>query len=212
MPAHNNGNVACHSCVGGFAQYDDRAFTSRDFMATILSHGVAALALGKVYTGEVMPARFWAASAVCAMLPDVDVIGFRFGVRYGDMLGHRGLTHSLLFALLIAMATVALLFRDPKVFSQQRRIKLVVYFFVVTASHGVLDALTNGGLGVAFFAPFSNTRYFFPWTPIEVSPIGLRFFSSSSAWMVIISEIVWIWIPSALLVTVAWVVRRPALS
>jgi inner membrane protein len=81
---------------------------------------------------------------------------------------------------------------------------------VVTASHGVLDALTNGGLGVAFFAPFSNTRYFFPWTPIQVSPIGLRFFSSSSAWAVILSEIEWVWIPSALVIAVAWMVRRTA--
>ena len=65
-------------------------------MATILSHGIAALALGKVFTGERLPIRFWVASVVCAMLPDIDVIGFGFGVRYGDMLGHRGLTHSLL--------------------------------------------------------------------------------------------------------------------
>jgi inner membrane protein len=176
-------------------------------VATIISHGIAALALGKVFSGERMPIRFWVASVVCAMLPDIDVIGFAFGIHYGDMLGHRGLTHSLLFALLIGFATVALLFREEKPFSKSW-FSLVIYFFVVTASHGVLDALTNGGLGVAFFAPFSNTRYFFPWRPIEVSPIGLRFFSSRSAWEVLVSEIVWIWLPSALVVTTAWALRR----
>lgn len=176
-------------------------------MATILSHGVAALALGKAYTAERMPIRFWVASVVCAMLPDIDVIGFRFGVHYGDLLGHRGLTHSLAFAFIIGIAVVALLFREARPLSRNW-FSLVIYFFVVTASHGVLDALTNGGLGVAFFAPFSNTRYFFPWTPIEVSPIGLRFFSSSSAWLVIITEIAWIWIPSALAVAAVLVVRR----
>jgi len=178
-------------------------------VATILSHGVVAVALGKVFTGERMPMHFWVASVACAILPDIDVIGFGFGIHYGDMLGHRGLTHSLLLALLIGLVTVALLFRDEKPLSL-RWFSLVSYFFVVTASHGVLDALTNGGLGVAFFAPFSNTRYFFPWRPIEVSPIGLRFFSSRSAWEVILSEVVWIWIPAALIVTTAWAVRRMA--
>ncbi len=50
--------------------------------------------------------------------------------------------------------------------------KVWLFLFVATISHGILDALTDGGLGVAFFAPFVNTRYFFPWTPIKVSPIG----------------------------------------
>ena len=45
------------------------------------------------------------------------------------------------------------------------------------ASHGVLDALTDGGPGVAFLAPFDDTRYFFPWRPIRVSPLWRGFFS-----------------------------------
>jgi len=54
--------------------------------------------------------------------------------------------------------------------------------FLTTASHGFLDAMTNGGLGIAFFSPFDPTRYFFPWKPILVSPIGLgRFLSQRGA-------------------------------
>ena len=49
-----------------------------------------------------------------------------------------------------------------------------LYFFLATASHGLLDAMTDGGLGVAFFSPFDNRRYFLPWTPIRVSPIGIE--------------------------------------
>ena len=45
------------------------------------------------------------------------------------------------------------------------------------ASHGVLDALTDGGSGVAFLAPFDDTRYFFPWRPIRVSPFWGGFFT-----------------------------------
>jgi inner membrane protein len=66
---------------------------------------------------------------------------------------------------------------------------------------------TNGGRGVALFAPFSAERFFFPWRPIEVSPIGLDFFSERG-FGVISSEIIWIWIPSAIIFLFAWLVRR----
>ncbi len=154
-----------------------------------------------------MPWRFWWLSAVCAVVPDVDVVGFAFGLRYGDMLGHRGLTHSLAFALLLALLVVWFAFHEVRRLSRGWWM-LVAYFFVVTASHGVLDALTNGGLGVAFFAPFSATRYFFPWRPVEVSPIGIAPFISQRGLEVIMSEIVWLWLPAIALVVCAWSYRK----
>jgi inner membrane protein len=177
-------------------------------MPSVFSHAVAALALGKISTAKKMPARFWTLSAVCAVLPDADaILGFAIGLR-GSQFGHRGITHSFLFALLLALTVVSLAFRKTRAFSKDWW-KLVLYFFIVTASHGLLDALTNGGSGVAFFAPFDTTRYFFPWRPIEVSPIGLRFFSPRGL-EVFISEFVWVWIPSMLLVALAWLYRKVA--
>ncbi|MFL6227476.1 MAG: metal-dependent hydrolase [Pyrinomonadaceae bacterium] len=175
-------------------------------MPTIFTHAVAAVALGKTYARAPVPPRFWLLTAACAMLPDADVLGLAFGVRYGDVLGHRGLTHSLAFALCVGFAVVKLWFREVET-STRRRLGLVAYFFVVTASHGALDALTNGGLGVAFFAPFDARRYFFPWRPIEVSPIGLGFFSGRGA-EVFASEFVWVWLPSLALVAAVWGVRK----
>lgn len=56
--------------------------------------------------------------------------------------------------------------------------------------------MTNGGLGIAFFAPFDDTRYFFRWRPIEVSPIGIRaFFTGGRSLDVIMSELRWLWVP-----------------
>lgn len=177
-------------------------------MPTIFSHAVAAVALGKIYSGEKkMPARFWLLSVLCAVLPDADVIAFRFGLRSGSMFGHRGFSHSLAFALLVALIVVLLAFRKTPAFSKKWW-ALFLYFFAVTASHGLLDALTDGGSGVAFFAPFDATRHFFPWRPIEVSPISLDRFFSARGWEVIKSEIVWIWIPAILLVMLAWLYRR----
>lgn len=171
-------------------------------MPTIMSHGIAAAAIGKVFAADRMPARFWFLSIGCAMLPDIDVLGFAFGIRYGDMLGHRGITHSLPCALMVA-CLAAWLCLDTATQSARTWLVLVGYFFIVTASHGILDAMTNGGLGVAFFAPFSNNRYFLPWQPIEVSPIGLDFFFSARSLAVLWSEIKWIWIPSAVVIICA---------
>ena len=175
-------------------------------MPTIFTHAVAAAALGKIYSGEKRPARFWLLSALCAVLPDADVISFSFGFQRGSVFGHRGITHSLFFALLLALLVVWLAFKKTPAFSKSWW-KLLVYFFIVTASHGLLDALTDGGTGAAFFAPFDATRYFFPWRPIEVSPVGLRFFSSRGL-EVIKSEFVWVWIPAMLLVAFFWIYRR----
>src|SRR6185503_20277412 len=107
-----------------------------------------------------------------SFLPDADVIGFSLGVNYGDEWGHRGATHSLVFALAVgaAIAALAPLFRRPA-------LRTGVTAILVLASHPLLDTLTNGGLGCALFWPFDHTRYFAPWTPIPVSPIGLGYVS-----------------------------------
>ena len=134
--------------------------------------------------------RFWAAALVCSALPDVDVIGFAFGVRYGDLWGHRGMTHSILFAAATG-SVVGSWFGEGWL----QKIGRSALFFLITASHGVLDAMTNGGLGIAFFSPFDPTRYFLPWRPILVSPIGAAFFSSRGL-AAIWSEMFSVWPPA----------------
>jgi inner membrane protein len=140
------------------------------------------------------------------VIPDVDVIGFSFGIRYGDFIGHRGFTHSLLFAALLAGAATLLAF--PRNLAAANRYSLWAYLFLATANHGLLDAMTDGGLGRAFFAPFDNTRYFLPWTPIRVSPIGIERFFSSRGLTVLQSELLWIWLPAALLAVAGWLFRK----
>ena len=175
-------------------------------MASVFTHAFVAVALGKVYASEAVPARFWVLSAACAVLPDADVLGFAFGVAYGDTFGHRGFTHSLLFALLLAFAVVAVFFRDGRV----NRAALVAYFFVVTISHALLDMLTDGGLGVALLAPFGGGRYFFPFRPLTVSPIGVGSFLSEWGLRVILSELLWVWAPAVLCVLLVAGLRRRA--
>ena len=174
-------------------------------MPSSFSHAVASIALGKVYTKRPLPLRFWLLSIGCAMAPDIDVVCQRFGIKYTDMLGHRGLTHSFLFAACLSGVVVLLPFRKP--LEGISRKALFALFFVSTISHAVLDAMVDGTLGVALFAPFSSTRYFLPWRPIVSSPIGLAFFSMTGA-TVILNEFVWIWMPSMLVILTPWLRNR----
>src|SRR5207244_2610330 len=67
-------------------------------MPSVFSHAVVALALGPAFRRAGWPARLWWAGALCAVLPDADVVGVYTGVPLGSVFGHRGLTHSLAFA------------------------------------------------------------------------------------------------------------------
>jgi inner membrane protein len=184
-------------------------------MASAFTHGIVALAAGKFFFAERMPVRFWVLLVVCTILPDVDVAGFFLGVRYSDTLGHRGFFHSLLFALLVAVLVMVAAFPAVKRFSKQWWL-IIACFFSATASHGVLDAMTDGGYGIAFFSPFSGTRFFLPWRPLEVAPIGVFGFFSRWGWDVLMSELLWIWLPLAVILLLVYAVRRqrsgPAIS
>lgn len=110
--------------------------------------------------------------SLLALAADVDVIGFALGVEYGDPWGHRGATHSIVLAL---AAATALGLAAPKL-----RLPLLRSWWIasiVLVSHGLLDTLTDGGLGCALLWPFDPTRYFAPWRPIPVAPIGLAYLS-----------------------------------
>jgi inner membrane protein len=144
-------------------------------MASI-GHVAIGLAARRFYERAVVPR--WAAltGAVVwsglSLLPDLDVIGFRLGIPYEAPWGHRGATHSLCFAAGIGLlaALTARLGRLPV-------LRTAVVVFVVVASHGLADAFTDGGLGAALLWPFTDARFFAPWTPIPVAPIGRRFLS-----------------------------------
>ena len=108
-------------------------------------------------------------------IPDADVVGFPLGIAYSELLGHRGLSHSLVFAAVLGLAA-ALLFRQTENRSWRQIRHLAMLFMLLAASHGPMDMLTNGGLGIALFSPFDPGRYFWDWRPILVSPIGLKNF------------------------------------
>ncbi len=174
-------------------------------MASVFSHAAAALGLAACFYNPRAPKRVWIIGTACSVLPDIDVIGLQHGTRYGDFWGHRGFTHSLAFAAILASLILFVAFRGAT--PGMSHLVLWFYLFLATASHGFLDALTDGGLGVAFFAPFDTHRYFFPWRPILVSPIGASRFFTERGLAVLRSELVWIWFPAFLVTASAFLLR-----
>lgn len=168
-------------------------------MASAFSHAFVALALGKAPHHPVFTWPVLFLGMACSIIPDLDVVGFYIGIHYADLWGHRGMTHSLFFAGLLSATLTRLCYKQK---SSTEKVSIGLYLFLCTASHGVLDAMTDGGLGIAFFSPFDPTRYFFPFRPVAVSPIGIADFLTGEAFRIMASEIIWIWIPtiSALIV------------
>jgi inner membrane protein len=171
-------------------------------MPTGLTHAVVGLGLSEVIMGPSPSPLLCGLSMALAAAPDLDILAFPLGIPYGAYFGHRGFFHSLFCALLAGLVVALLSFQ---VFALPWW-QLWGYFFLVTASHGILDGFTNGGLGIAFFSPFDTGRYFFVWQPIEVSPIGLAFFGKWGM-RVLVSELLWVWLPLACLVGVVWLYR-----
>lgn len=171
-------------------------------MATPFSHPAVPLALFVALGPEWMPPTLLAAALVLAVLPDLDALGMWLGIPYEHPFGHRGFTHSLPFAAVVAGAGAFYM----SSFGLDPWLTFAV-LFVSAASHGLIDALTNGGLGVALFSPFSQRRHFLPWRVIEVSPLRPLELLSRRGLAVLCSELRWVWLPCAAVALVGLAVR-----
>lgn len=171
-------------------------------MPSIFSHAVVPIATS-LGIGKTVSKRLLAFSIFCSILPDFDSLAFKFGIPYSSQWGHRGFTHSITFAIFVAVMAMC--------FSRQLKSKIWLVgllSFFATVSHPLLDMCTNGGLGVALYWPYSNERVFFDFRPIAVSPIGISRFFTERGFTVIKSEFLWVWLPSIILLFTLRGMRR----
>ncbi len=137
--------------------------------------------------------------AFLAAAPDLDVV-MHAVVDYAHPFGHRGAFHSLGCYALVALIVATL----PKF--RVWRVGAGLCVFAALASHSLLDMMTNGGLGIALWWPFSNERSFLPWRPIPVSPLSAGAFFSGRGLRILSAEL-----PFALpIFAAAWLLRRPS--
>jgi len=174
-------------------------------MPTVLTHAVVPVALALVPgvgrgDGRVSP-RLLLCGMVAAMLPDADAAGYWLGVRYAALAGHRGLSHSLAFALALGLLAALLARRLGT-----RALPAACFVGACTLSHPLLDMLTTGGLGIALWAPWSSERLFFALRPIEVAPLAPARMFGDRGLAVLASELRWVWLPAGVLglSCVAW--------
>ena len=159
------------------------------------------LAIGLGLGSGVVSRRLLITGIVCTMIPDLDV--YLASWAHGDLsaLEHRGVTHSFAFALFCGAIAAAFARR-----LDSRALIVFPFIALATASHGILDAFTDGGPGVLFFWPFSDERYFMPLQFIQVSPLGIANFFSTRGLHVLWSEFKWLWLPSVVLaILLHWV-------
>jgi inner membrane protein len=168
-------------------------------MATTYTHAVVGLGLAQLYTPGRMRWLYWIVAAVLAVFPDIDVFS---SAAYGAILGHRGWTHSLVFSLWLALLAASLTFRP----FQGSFGALSGVFFFALASHGLLDALTRGGMAIPFFWPLTEQRYG-NWGPIPVSDLGWGIPDPRQS-RSLRSELWWVWLPTAVFVSLLTLFRR----
>lgn len=178
-------------------------------MASLFGHIAVSTALGHgLFPQQVRPATLVVAG-FCAFAPDLDVLTFYAGIPYSSEWGHRGWTHSLVFALIwgAAVGWLAQKFVPQSANSTQNNQSLLLWCILSTASHPILDMMTNGGRGCALWWPFSVERLFLPWRPIQVSPMSVTDFFSPWGLQVLASEVLWIGFPCVFLVLLARLLR-----
>ncbi len=183
-----------------------RSFEGKLALSTAFSHGLVGAALASAGREAIPVWRLFAVLVLASMAPDLDVVGYLLGVPYDHMFGHRGFTHSILFAFLLGFGAGTACFPELK-FLSLNWWWVCGLIFLSCGSHGVIDATTNAGLGIGFFVPFSGERYFFPWRPILTPPVSPFEFFDAYGMKVLRSEFRYIWVPACICLVVTTGVR-----
>lgn len=172
-------------------------------MPTVLTHLAVPIAATVTLGSRRIPPAALAAGLLAAVAPDLDGIVFYLGIAHGGMMGHRGVTHTLLFALLLGLLGA---WHAPR--WGMKRAAGYAWITLCTLSHPLLDMMTNGGGGIALLWPLEPARQFLAWRPIEVSPISLQRLLSPRGGVVLRSELLYVWLPLMAAALLPWLARR----
>jgi len=136
-------------------------------MPMTVTHALVPLVTAVSFGKRPLPWRLVIAAMIAATLPDLDAIWKHFlHLGSGSIYSHRGAAHSLFAALLVG----AILSIFCKWFRVQRLTAAVV-IAASTASHGLLDMMTDGGEGVAYLWPVTSVRLFADWRPLHSTQV-----------------------------------------
>jgi inner membrane protein len=126
----------------------------------------------------------WGIPVSCGILaaaPDLDTFTMRaLDIPYGSFFGHRGFFHSPIFLILASglLAMVVVRRQKPSTWAC-----LTAIWAGSAITHPLLDMMTDGGSGVMLLFPFSESRLFFAWRPIHVSPLDITSFFNRAGYI-----------------------------
>ncbi len=127
----------------------------------LITQGILGAAVGQVGFQRTLGRKALACGAIIGMLPDLDVL-VRFSSDVcAEMLHHRGVTHSLFFAPLVAPIMGWLC---NNFYKQQQLPSWIGLWFWSLITHPLLDVFTV--YGTQLLAPFSDHRFSFCAVPI----------------------------------------------
>lgn len=199
LPFPSSDFIVPSQCVANIAFFHTKRKYAND------SHPRGCPALPRLRAGHKSHSpRLLLAGIALAMVPDMDVLSFKLGVAYGNAFGHRGFTHSLLFAFVVPILCVLIGRRWLKA----SLTRCWLFLTVSLLSHSLLDSITTGGKGVGWLWPWSDERFFAPWQVIKVAPFALSRYATPYGHQVILSELLWVWLPGLMLMGMLWWKRR----
>jgi inner membrane protein len=123
-----------------------------------LTHTVIGACLGEAIAGKRLGKKAMLVGALVNNLPDIDVTTSLWTEPAKELLVHRGITHSILFAVI---ATPLLAFAFQKLFKKQE-LSFTRWLVLIGSGlflHILMDAFTTYGTG--WFEPFSHYRVTF---------------------------------------------------
>lgn len=163
-------------------------------MPTVFTHALVGGALTQVAPRDFPWWKVLLILVFVAIVPDLDVIAFSLGIPYAHPLGHRGFSHSLLFAGVLSALVCLAFFYEPSRFSKKWW-WLFAITFLVSVSHGLLDTATDAGLGIGLLIPFSEKRFFFEFRPIHTATVNPLTFFQKRSLVILWYEMMWVWLP-----------------
>jgi len=123
-----------------------------------LTHIVLGAAIGELMAGKRLGKKALLIGAVANSLPDIDFLASFWLPTARDVWAHRGITHSLLFVVVITPVLAWLAARIwPR--TPMRRKDWWLFFAVELLTHIFIDAFNAYGTG--WFEPFSHSRISF---------------------------------------------------
>lgn len=171
-------------------------------MPTILTHAALPLIAVWALGSKRLPPRLAVMGALLAVVPDLDVIGRAFDIPHAAPLGHRGISHSLIAAVILALLGMAVSARD-------RPLQSFAFLFAAASSHGLTDMMTDGGKGIMLWWPLSDVRYAWAERPVEVSGILGRSIADGRLPTILLSELIWLIAPALFLALLVRSIAAP---